>query len=168
MHGTVWITWVSDQTDMSDLLFRNHMHWMRSDFVFSLSIFSFSLYSQISQLFIQIIFHIRYLAIMVRWPSGLDKQAMKTSLSSQSKSNSRQKPKLSLQDERFKCLRHGSAGEESAWSCCRSSWRRLHLLRPVKLLEMIFNNISTLLSFSFSFSLDELDLSSFFTTRNKD
>jgi len=40
----------------------------------------------------------------------------------------------------------------------------------VKLLEMIFTNISTLLSFSFSFSfsLDELDLSSFFTTRNKD
>ena len=52
------------------------------------------------KIFIQTILHVRYLAIMVRWPR-----------------TSRQRPKLILQDERFRYLRHGSAGEESACSC---------------------------------------------------
>ena len=61
--------------------------------------------------------------------------------------DARQRPKLiCIHDEGFKYLRHGSAGEESVWSCfrsCEAACSSFFPKRPVELLEMSSNDIST-------------------------
>ena len=165
---------------------------------FSLSIFSFSRYSQFSQIFNQIILHVRYLAIMVRWPK-----------------TSRQRPTFNMVELAIHRLGRFSAfnlPEMTFWHeaqpitsayvanviniCCLDSARwKIQMSSPwlsrrgvcLELLSQLLKapapsfftatcgtsrNDATIFRhsslFLFLFSLDELDLSNFFTTRNKD